>query len=89
MLRIVRIDTANGGCLLRLEGRLIGAWVDELRRSCDEARATATRLALDLAHVSFADREGIMLLQALGEREVALVNCSPFVTEQLKAWIEP
>jgi hypothetical protein len=89
MLRIARIDTLNGDCLLRLEGRLIGPWVDELRRSCAEAGATASRVALDLAHLSFADRDGVRLLQALGERGVALLNCSPFVAEQLKAWVEP
>jgi hypothetical protein len=89
MLRIVRIDTAHGDCLLRLEGRLIGPWVDELRRSCDDAGARANHVALDLVHLSFADRDGLRLLQALTERGIALLNSSPFVAEQLKAWAEP
>jgi hypothetical protein len=39
---------------------------------------------LDLADVSFADRQGIVLLKELKSRHVALVNLSPFLALQLQ-----
>jgi ABC-type transporter Mla MlaB component len=63
---------------------MIGPWVVEVRRCCEEFLAKGRRLALDLANVSFVDRDGIVLLQELVGRRVALVNCSPFLVEQLK-----
>jgi anti-anti-sigma regulatory factor len=85
MLKIVAEAGENGSFVLRLEGRVIGPWVKELRRSCERTLATATGLTLDLSHVSFLDRDGVELLRSLGVRDVVLVNCSPFVAEQLKA----
>jgi len=42
-------------------------------------------LSVDLREVTFVDRDGVELLCGLRGRQVALVNCSPFVAEQLKA----
>ncbi len=84
MLKIARIDKPGTGCTLRLEGRVIGPWVEELRRSCEEALASSTAVALDLSGVSFIDRPGIPLLQRLRDRGVVLVNCSGFVSALLK-----
>jgi hypothetical protein len=69
--------------VLRLEGQLIGPWVDELRRTCDTL--PHDRLLLDLAGVSFVERRGVDLLQWLRRRGVQLQHCSTFVLEQLKA----
>ena len=85
MLKIVRIETGNGAEGLRLEGRVIGPWVDELRRSCEPFLATGATLTLDLSDVSFVDRDGVELFRRLRTHHVALSNCSPFVAEQLKA----
>ena len=84
MLKIVFDATGNGGFVLRLEGRVIGPWVEEVRRSCDRALTMTSRATLDLANVSFVDRDGVEMLGSLRRRRVALVNCSPFVAEQLK-----
>jgi hypothetical protein len=86
MLKIVLDATGSSRLVLRLEGRVVGPWVQELRRSCERALATPASLALDLADVSYLDRDAVQLLRSLGIRGVALVNCSPFVAEQLKAW---
>jgi anti-anti-sigma regulatory factor len=85
MLKIVFDATGTGGFVLRLEGRVIGPWVEELRRSCERALTNTSRTTLDFANVSFVDRDGVALVRSLRRRQVALVNCSPFVTEQLKA----
>ena len=84
MLKIVFLGTADA-TTLRLEGRVIGPWVDELRRSCERMLMTSTTLALDASEVSFVDRDGVRLLRSLISRGVALQHCSPFVAEQLKA----
>ena len=86
MLKIVGDDRGRETGLLRLEGRLVGPWVEELRRTCGAARASAGRVTLDLQHLSFVDLEGLKLLEDLAEQDAVLVNCSAFVTEQLKAW---
>ena len=89
MLKIVTIGPeANGtleanGAVLRLEGQIIGPWVDELQRTCNRLR-TVSPIALDLSHVSFVERRGVELLRSLGTRGVPLLHCSPFVAEQLK-----
>jgi hypothetical protein len=84
MLRIVTTEPPAGGAVLRLEGQIIGPWVEELRRTCDGLLDSGA-VALDLAHVSFVERRGVELLRALGTRGVSLLHCSPFVAEQLKA----
>jgi hypothetical protein len=84
MLKIVLIE-ADGNAVLRLEGLVVGPWVEEVRRSCEGALAGRRRLTLDLASVCFVDRDGIELFRRLSGRDVVLANCSRFVEEQLKA----
>jgi hypothetical protein len=89
VLKIVMLETepngAGGGgdAVLRLEGQIIGPWVDELQRTCDRLLAVRA-IVLDLSHVSFVERRGVELLRGLGTRGVPLLHCSPFVAEQLK-----
>lgn len=86
MLKIESIQTVNSGSTtLRLEGRVIGPWVEEVRQSCESVCSRGARLILDLSDVSFVDRQGIELFRSLQHRQVELRNCSPFVAEQLKA----
>jgi hypothetical protein len=85
MLRIVALERSGDGATLRLEGRVIGPWVDELRRSCERYLATGATLTLDLGDVAFVERDGVRLLQNLVDGGVAVVNCPAFVCEQLKA----
>ncbi len=84
MLKIVSVPNGSGTAVLVLEGRLIGPWVEELQRACEEAASTNQRLTLDLRAVSFVDRGGLDLLRSLAGRRARLNNCSPFVAEQLR-----
>ncbi len=79
MLRITPIRIADVGTL-KVEGRLAGQWVDELSRAAASARAEASRVVLDLAQVTFVDADGIILLRALRDGGVALIDCSSFVS---------
>jgi anti-anti-sigma regulatory factor len=84
MLKIVPIENGSDAPVLVLEGVVIGPWVEELRRSCERLLAESRVPILDLASVSFVDRDGIELLRRLQDSHVVLSNCSRFVNEQLK-----
>lgn len=84
MLRISRIEPVQDAVTLRLEGRVVGAWVTELRQSCEKVLAAGWPLKLHLAHVEFADANGVALLSSLRSRGVDFVECLPFMEAQLK-----
>jgi len=84
VLRIEVFQEKGTTTTLGLAGRIVGPWVDELSRSCERVLAVGGTLSVDLGQVSFVDRDGVRFLKRLRARDVALVNCSPFVAEQLK-----
>jgi len=70
---------------LKLEGRVVGEWVGELRQVCERLLTDGRSLKLDLADVTFADASGVAALSSFKARGVTFSNCSPFVEEQLKS----
>lgn len=85
-MRIFQATDVDGSVVLRLEGKVCGQWVDELRSLLSEIlQKPATRLVLDLAEVSFIDADGLALFRELSSRHVRMNNCSLFVKHQLKA----
>jgi len=85
MLKISEIESANHIVTLRLEGQVVGPWVAQLRNSCDNVLNEGRPLRLQFGEVEFLDQNGVVLMSNLQSRGVALVDCSPFVAEQLKA----
>jgi anti-anti-sigma regulatory factor len=102
MLRITVVDLSDSVVVLRVEGRITGYWVEELRRTCTahafaahafaahtfaaHTFADKVQLSLELSEVSFADAAGIALLKELRSRGADLIRPTPFVAEQLKDW---
>ena len=92
MLRITVVDLSDSVVVLRVEGRITGCWVEELRRTCAahafaaHTLADDVQLSLELSKVSFADAAGISLLKELQSRGADLIRPIPFVAEQLKDW---
>lgn len=81
MLRITAQPSAAAGApTLVVEGRLAGAWVDELRAS---AAAHPEPLALDLAGLSFADDAGVALLNQLVADGAKVVATTAYVATLL------
>ncbi len=85
MLKISQAGVPNHSVTLKLEGRVVGPWVEELRRICEPFLAKKGILKLDLAEVSYADAEGVAALNGFKSRGVILWNCSPFVEQQIKS----
>ena len=85
MLKISQAGKANHSVTLKLEGRVVGPWVGELRQVCETLLTKGRPLKLDLADVTFADSSGVVALSSFKSRGVTFTNCSPFVEEQLKA----
>jgi len=83
MLRITPIADSEGTCL-KLEGKLLAPWVDELRTHCTAIRAQSARPRLDLDAISYVDSAGAETLQALRAQGFQIVACSPFVAMILR-----
>ena len=67
MLKISVTNQSSEATNFQLEGKLVGPWVEELRRLSDSALATSEAVSLDLEKVWFVDSQGIALLQRPGE----------------------
>ena len=85
MLKIT-IHPSAGELRLRLEGRLAGPWVHELRQCWQTAAATNERRAtvLDLREVDFVDPAGQALLAQMHNEGVRLEASCPFVQHMLE-----
>lgn len=78
MLRI-HVENHFGRVWLRLEGRLAGAWVQELDRCCKKILATtdSKSLTVELDAVSYVDGQGQSLLDSLHSSGATLVANGP------------
>lgn len=84
MLKISQVPPVNHAVMLRLEGRVVGPWVAELQKACEQVLMDGKALRLHLANVEYMDVPGVVLLMALRSRGVTFVECPPFAAEQLK-----
>jgi hypothetical protein len=77
MLRITSTPSPTGTCL-RLEGKLLKPWVNELK-SCLGTHSEHSPLSLDLSALSFADVAGLTILRDALARGIRLNGCSGFL----------
>jgi hypothetical protein len=85
MLRVTVVESSDSSVRLRVEGRLTGRCIEELRESCEmHAHAEGMRLTLDLADISFSDAHGMELLKDLRRRGVTILNLVPYLALQLR-----
>jgi len=82
VLRITRINQ-DGAVLLRLEGKLLAAWVGELSSQVPASPRELDSLRLDLSQLIFVDSTGAALLHQLIDRGAVIEKSSPFVAELL------
>jgi ABC-type transporter Mla MlaB component len=84
MLSISISVASPGVAILLLEGRIADEWVGLLASTCGQLLVEQEQLQLDLFEVSFIDNNGINLLHSLPVHRVAFVNCSGFISQQLR-----
>lgn len=84
MLKISQIEPGSRSVTFCLEGRIVGPWVTELHRACEQVLGEGRSLHLHLAEVEFMDARGVAVISSLRSRGVSLLDCPPFVAEQLK-----
>ena len=85
MLKISRREGLNNEVVLKIEGSLAGAWVEEVRVVCDAFLNDDRRIALDLRGLTYVDLAGRELLGSLrADGRVVISTASSFVLELLK-----
>ena len=82
MLRITRSDQSGAAPSIKLEGKLLEPWVDEVR-NLFAAPDGAPLPRLDLAELTFVDAAGVRLLHELVRHGVHIESCAPYVAELL------
>jgi hypothetical protein len=83
MLRITQSSAPGGGRSVKLEGKLLEPWVEEVRTLFLPATGDSFP-RLDLSALSFVDAVGTELLRQLLRQGVAIESCSPFVSALLQ-----
>jgi anti-anti-sigma regulatory factor len=80
MLRIMRLDTDDATIVLKLDGKLLEPWIEELRRSIAGSRGA---VKLDLSGLTFADAAGAQALSDLLHQGAIVTACSSFIAALL------
>ena len=84
MLRATPIQGPNGPAV-KLEGKLSGQWVDEMKRFwMNEASESRNKLRIDLREVSYIDGPGRELLLDMERQGARLVGASEFLSHLLR-----
>ena len=79
MVRITAMGENHQTVNLKVEGRLVGAWVTELDHACAVVLAQHKSIDLDFSDVNFIDRQGIALLKRLTGERVHIMKTRPLV----------
>jgi ABC-type transporter Mla MlaB component len=80
MLRITtKSGTSVSEIVLVVEGKLVKAWVGELRRCWRDAAAVSQAITVNLAAVSFVDSEGEKLLTEMHSAGVKITGSGVMV----------
>jgi hypothetical protein len=85
VLKITEIARNDSGRTFKLEGKLLGPWVDELRNICMQPLDRLEQVGLDLAAVTFVNAAGADLLREFIRQGILITQCSAFVVELLHA----
>lgn len=70
--------------MVHLYGQFTGEYVAEVEKALSARGANGHRVTLNLAHVTFVDRAGMMFLRGVNSGKVAVENTPSYVTR----WIE-
>ena len=80
MIRITEIEE-DTSVTLRVEGRIVGEWVDLLDTTCREVGDNGVGLTLDLSGVTFVSFAGLDVLRRLRGGGVAFHDCPNYLKD--------
>jgi anti-anti-sigma regulatory factor len=83
MLKVTQTNSHGRGAIVKLEGKLLQPWVDEVR-ALFLPPLPGSLPRLDLASLTFVDTAGLDLLRQLLGQGVAIESCSAFVAALLQ-----
>jgi anti-anti-sigma regulatory factor len=83
VLKITEVSRSEKAITLKLEGKVLAPWVDELRRICTEPPNESRQIHLDLDAVTFLDEAGVQLMRELIRQGITIAHCSRFIAELL------
>lgn len=86
MLRLTRTTPSPCEIVLKAEGQIVGEWVGLLEAECREligSNVSGRQILLDLADVSYLDRQAVRVLRQLIRESVRIIHCPPLVKELL------
>lgn len=84
MLKITSTRENEKSCTVRLCGKLTKEYLPEVERTLAGESTDGQKVALDLANVTFVDREAMVFLCAAKGRNIAIENCPSYVVR----WIQ-
>ena len=83
MLYITQQAESDAGITLKVEGRIVAAWVSILKRVC-LASLEDQSLVLDFSSVTFIDSPGVQMLRQLPPARASIINCPSLIENLLK-----
>ncbi len=86
----ITIDHSADALKLKLDGRLAGPWVEELRRAWDESvrRSPSRPVLVDVCDVVYSDSDGIAVLKHICSTSQAQVRSNSPWTNHLASTIQ-
>jgi anti-anti-sigma regulatory factor len=85
VLKIMRTETSAEEKWI-LQGRLVGLWVSELRRTWKETHRTGenVKCIVDLNEVTFIDKKGESLLRTMSKQGAELIATGIYIKHVLQ-----
>ena len=80
MVKITETSGDEKAVTLRLDGKIVDAWVADLERLCLRYRDEEHKsIVLDFSGVTFVDENGVGMLQRIKDSRIKIINCSLFI----------
>jgi anti-anti-sigma regulatory factor len=80
MVKITETSGDEKVVTLRLDGKIVDAWVADLERLCLHYRDEEHKsIVLDFSGVTFVDENGVSMLQRIKDSRIEIINCSLFI----------
>jgi anti-anti-sigma regulatory factor len=77
----ISIHESAEAAVIKLEGRIAGLWIDELRQTWQESAPLLSerKLIIDLCDVTYADQSGIQVLRDMfSQKSAEFVTSTPW-----------